>query len=418
MARGKKFRKKVLTPFVQPTGNSETPDTTAVTVIEKDGSGNVLRATGTTVPTNTEAGFSKGSIFIKTDAGAGVEGIYRNVGTTASCTFEALDTISASEIALTDGDMLLGDGTNKAQARTMSQDATIDNTGKVTVSQATGNFTVQGGQGQVSKTDDGAAGAVQKLRHNSASPAPNDIVGTYEFEGNDDAANPTVYGSITGQIDSETDGAEIGSIHVEVQNGTGSQDTAASFEHDGANGRILTGVILNDANLGAPSGGVVAEEYGDGMSHITVLTLTNEALEAPTAAAAEAHGQLLYTFPAGVHVHEITNMNISLQGGGTVDTDTPDVGIGSVKAAGAQALLSGVGATTEDYITGQTWTATCNGTPTAVGPLGAVAGVLTGISLNAGGDAKTVYLNYADTWAGADTLSASGTVIIKWSSMS
>ena len=51
------------------------------------------------------------------------------------------------------------------------------------------------------------------------------------------------------------------------------------------------------------------------------------------------------------------------------------------------------------------------------GPVGATAGVLTGISLNGAADVKAVHFNYAANWAGADTLAASGTVVIKWTSL-
>ena len=174
--------------------------------------------------------------------------------------------------------------------------------------------------------------------------------------------------------------------------------------------------LKSPSNNGTPGTGVTALEIGDGYNHTTILTMTAQALDPPTAGAAEAHGHLLYTFPAGVHVHEVTYMDIALQGGGTVDTDTPDVGIGSVIGSGANATLNAVGATSEDYITGQTAT-NCSGTATVVGPVGAVAGVLTGISLNGAADVKAVYLNYADTWAGADTLAATGTVVLKWTTL-
>jgi hypothetical protein len=60
---------------------------TANGIIETDSSGNILRCSGTTIPANSGAGFSKGCLFIKTDAVAGTSGLYVNVGTTASCDF-------------------------------------------------------------------------------------------------------------------------------------------------------------------------------------------------------------------------------------------------------------------------------------------------------------------------------------------
>jgi hypothetical protein len=189
---------------------------------------------------------------------------------------------------------------------------------------------------------------------------------------------------------------------------------------DGAIGDVVdgttarTGVVKNTQNVGAAGTNVTAVEYGDGVQHTTVLTIAG--LDFTIAAAAdEAIGNLIYTFPAGVHVHKVSYMSVALQGTGTVDGDTPDVALGSVEATGAVALLNGT-ATFEDYITGQT-AADCNGTATVAGPLGATAGILTGISLNAAADAKTVYLNIAAGWAGADTATASGTVVLEWTTL-
>jgi hypothetical protein len=206
---------------------------------------------------------------------------------------------------------------------------------------------------------------------------------------------------------------------------TGFYELTASqtaYANQGVVTALLTdeGVSSNSVQLriaiGTPGTGVTAKHYGDSKNILTVLTFSGQAVDPPTAAAAEAHGHLLFTFPAGAHIHEVTYMSVELQGGGIVDADTPDVGIGSVIGSGANAVLSGVGATSEDYITGQT-ASDCNGTAT-VELSAAVAGYGQGISLNKAADVKAVYLNYADTWAGADTLDATGTVTLKWSIMS
>jgi hypothetical protein len=61
-----------------------------VTVLFNDASGFALLATGTTVPTDNDAGFAKGCLFIDTDVAAGTTGLYVNVGTTAACNFDAI----------------------------------------------------------------------------------------------------------------------------------------------------------------------------------------------------------------------------------------------------------------------------------------------------------------------------------------
>lgn len=176
---------------------------------------------------------------------------------------------------------------------------------------------------------------------------------------------------------------------------------------------IITGARLNSANVGAASAGVVATEYGDGMHHTTLLTLASLAVGTPNAGNNLAIGVQVYEFPAGVHAHKYSYLSLGLLQGGN-DTDQPDLGLGSVIGAGAIAVLNG--GTMEDYITGQTWTATCDDTAQAAGPLGAKAGILTGISLNKAGDEKSVFLNVADGWHAGVTgdLAATGTIILVW----
>lgn len=169
--------------------------------------------------------------------------------------------------------------------------------------------------------------------------------------------------------------------------------------------------------LEPPGTGVTAVEYGDGRNHTTVLTLTNVALGTITGGADQALGGLIYTFPAGAHVHEATYMSVGVTTAGGTKSDTPDVGIGSVVGSGAVATLNLVGATSEDYITGQT-AADAAGTA-KVKMTAATAGYGQGISLNESGDVKAVYFNAADGWAAgaAGDLKASGTVVLKWTKM-
>ena len=85
-------RQKVVVKILQEVGNSETPDTTAVTVVGKDNAGNVNQAKGATVPTDAESGYAVGCIFVDTDAGAGVHNTYENIGTASSCQFDLIGT--------------------------------------------------------------------------------------------------------------------------------------------------------------------------------------------------------------------------------------------------------------------------------------------------------------------------------------
>jgi hypothetical protein len=290
-------REAVVVAILQTKGNAETPGSTAVTVVSKDESGNVVAAKGITVP-GAEAGFAKSCMFVDTDVANGTHSLYENIGDATTANFDLLGTSSTSDIE---------------------------------------NLAV----------------------------------------------------------------------------------TAAKLANtlDLAGKTVTVDELLTNSNVGTLGTGVTAVEKGDGVHHVTVLTLTNVDLGAIAGAAAEATGALIYTFPAGSHIHTVTTLSVGVVGDVGVQADTPDLGIGSVVGSGANATLNAVGSTSEDYVTGQTMT-DANGTPTNFGPTGATAGVLTDISLNHPAAVKTMYLNIADTWAAASAaLLASGVVIIEWTTL-
>jgi len=197
----------------------------------------------------------------------------------------------------------------------------------------------------------------------------------------------------------------------------GANDTLQEITDNGAvtTNTITAPGLLSSASLGTAGTNVTAVHYGDGKNIVTNLTLTNVSYTI-AGAADEAIGAFIYSFPSGtVSLFEVMSFNLSLQGGGTVDADTPDVGVGSVIATGAVAVLSGT-ATFEDYVTGQT-AADCSGTSVRAFTA-ATAGYGAGISLNSPPTSKNVYLNIADGWAGADTVLISGSAVIKWTLMS
>lgn len=180
-----------------------------------------------------------------------------------------------------------------------------------------------------------------------------------------------------------------------------------------SNGIIISANLKTTGNVGvADSSTVTAVEYGDGFHHITVLTLTTFIIGTPNAGNADDFGSVLYTFPTGTHVQSTMYYNIGLTVGTQTD-DTPEIGIGSIEADGSSASLS---STEMDYITSNAWSTALTGGAEVFGPDVATAGALTGISLNASGDSKKVWLNAADTWNASvtGTLRASGTVIIVW----
>ena len=140
-----------------------------------------------------------------------------------------------------DAKIPIGNGTT-VQSVSISGDISLANTGLVNVQNAQNGFSV-------TRVDDGAVGAQCNIYQNSASPAANDEVGFLNFAGNDDAANVTTYGLVLGTIEDPTDGAEIGSVGISVQNGTGSLAEAATFSHDGSDKILDTGLIRTKSNV-------------------------------------------------------------------------------------------------------------------------------------------------------------------------
>ncbi len=176
----------------------------------------------------------------------------------------------------------------------------------------------------------------------------------------------------------------------------------------------LAGAVANLTRAtvaGTKNTGVTAVESQSGQQMVTKLTFSDLAISAIAGAAAEAVGKLLYSLPAGAILLRAAYMDVGLEGtDALIDDDTPEIGLGSVIASGEVATLDGT-ATFEDTLTGQV-AANCTGTRT-------VQGVTDQGRVVKPGDSHGVYLNVADTWAGADAgLKASGTVILEWLNIS
>jgi len=168
-------------------------------------------------------------------------------------------------------------------------------------------------------------------------------------------------------------------------------------------GRIRAG-----AGNGTAGTGVTAVEYGDGLRHTSVLTLSGVAATIGDTAAL-AGGALIYTLPAGPIVVHGATMSVGLNlTTGTPTTDTPELGLGTTQGSGANATLGDVGAGAENILG-----------PAVADDIAGTAELLTGtpgLAIEAAG-AHTIYFNYADTWANVTDTAATlaGTVVIDWS---
>lgn len=167
-------------------------------------------------------------------------------------------------------------------------------------------------------------------------------------------------------------------------------------------------VMLRDDQAGIilPGTWVTSQTTGSPAGYKTVLTL-NGAFPAIAGGASLSVGKLILTLPAGVRV--VTGSSISLalqQTEAHVTADTPDLGLGTTIAAGANALCSDTSGA-ENIMTGQTMN-DCDGTVEN-------ATVTTNLAIETAGD-HTIYLNVADGWAasGDAALGFVGTVTLWW----
>ena len=152
---------------------------------------------------------------------------------------------------------------------------------------------------------------------------------------------------------------------------------------------------------------VTATEYGDGKNHATKLTLAAVAITVGDNAALGV-GSLIYTFPTGIIHLNSSNANLAMTTVEGVD-DTPEMGLGTVIASGANATLGAVGATSEN-IAGPFVLADTNGTT------GLMEQHTVGTLIIAAADVHAVFLNFADTWANVSDASSTitGTVWLNW----
>ena len=169
----------------------------------------------------------------------------------------------------------------------------------------------------------------------------------------------------------------------------------------------------HEKNVGTAGVGVTAEEYGNGFSHVTKLTLASVPITIGDTAALSM-GSLVYTLPAGVCNITSAAASIGLTlTTGTPTTDTPEIALGTTIGSGANATIGAVDAAAEN-IAGPHVMDDIAGTAELIDST-----VAAGLYILAAGD-HTIYLNFADTWANVDdtAATASGTIHIAWTFLS
>lgn len=125
---------------------------------------------------------------------------------------------------------------------------------KVLVNAAANGFIVRDFS-NLQSTDAGAAvGPSHTLYRNSASPAANDLLGAYNFDGEDSAGNRTTYARIYSQIDDPGNTSEDGSLKIDVMK-AGTLTLAATLSQSALN--LASGFSFQEngtAIAGASSG--------------------------------------------------------------------------------------------------------------------------------------------------------------------
>lgn len=176
---------------------------------------------------------------------------------------------------------------------------------------------------------------------------------------------------------------------------------ASIFDKD----EVVAGTLGN-------AGNILVQDTVDGFNHRTKIVLTGVTLDAIAGGAALALGEPMFVIPAGEAIIHNSYINVAIQQTeGNITADTPDVGLGTTLASGANATLDAAPAGSENIHTGQT-AADCDGTAT-VNTLGTQLVIATA-------DSHTVYLNVADTWAASGDAAAtvSGEIVVNWSKVS
>jgi hypothetical protein len=158
---------------------------------------------------------------------------------------------------------------------------------------------------------------------------------------------------------------------------------------------------LRGSGLPNAEAGTSVQHFPNGPLVTTIISFTDLSVGATGDNASLGIGKKIFSPGAGAQIIS-AKMSVGLTHSDVAAAaDTPDVGLGTVIASGAVAVLGGT-ATFENILTGQT-AANCTGTAT-------VAGAANGVI------ATDVFLNVADGWANVTTtaLTATGYVTLVW----
>jgi hypothetical protein len=171
--------------------------------------------------------------------------------------------------------------------------------------------------------------------------------------------------------------------------------------------------IHTAGHIGTTGLGVIANEFGDGLHHMTRLSFSSATvLSDPGGTGNQTEGVLIYTFPAtGDIIVNSTTGAVGLKATANAADASVELGVGSVLGTGANATIGASNATMEDYMEG-TANGTCDGAIDVVLTTVSTAG--TPVVLTKG--ANKLHFNAATNWTAADaTMYPTGVVWVDWS---
>jgi hypothetical protein len=167
---------------------------------------------------------------------------------------------------------------------------------------------------------------------------------------------------------------------------------------------------------GEGEGAISAVETGDEIVHTTRLTLADFLVGLSGDDAAKSFGKLAYTFPEGDIVVLASSIKVALQIDDAIDTDEPEVGLGTVEADDTEATLGADDALTENIFEGEAGPAVDSSEIfyAAKFPMEGVQPLFIDAD-----EPHTVFLNLADTWEAMDgdapaAVTASGEIMLHW----
>ena len=186
--------------------------------------------------------------------------------------------------------------------------------------------------------------------------------------------------------------------------------------------------VYSGSGWGPPASGTVTtattttvEEMGDGINHLTKLTLTAFAVGTASDAADLAIGAKFYSFPAGtIMVENASIVGIFDQASHGTITDG-EVGIGTVIGTGAVDTIGEVAATSENILWGDAGVLSTYVLGTTVVQASSLANVGIGTLTILSAGVHDAFLNIAATWpniAAAEAVTFTGVITIKWRKVS